>query len=143
MSDSRPDLEHIARLYIRAATSLDPVRFQAWESLGLTFAQLRILFRVRRSPGQNVRTLAEGLGISASAVSQQVDRLVSRGLLSRTDNPDDRRRVVLEVSEQGKEITDEISRAYRERIESLLTDLSKDELRDLERLLVRLVGDPG
>ena len=143
MTETPPDLEHIARLYIRAVTALDPVRFQAWESLGLTLAQLRILFRVRRSPGQNARTLAEGLGISASAVSQQVDRLVGRGLLSRTDNPDDRRRVVLEVSERGKEIADEISRAYRDRIEVLLSGLSREELQDLQRLLERLVGEPA
>lgn len=143
MTEPRSDLEHIARLYIRAATALDPVRFQAWESLGLTLAQLRILFRVRRRPGENVRKLAEELGISASAVSQQVDRLVGRGLLDRSDHPGDRRQVVLAVSVRGSEITDEISRAYRERIEALLADLSQDELKDLQRLLERLVGEPA
>ena len=141
-SPAAADLDHIARLYIRAATALDPVRFQAWESLGITFAQLRILFRVRRRPGVDVRRLAEDLSISASAVSQQVDRLVGRGLLHRSDNPEDRRRVALEVTSRGREITDEVSRAYRDRIELLLSRLSGAELADLQRLLERLVGEP-
>src|SRR5688572_4812493 len=93
------ELERVARLYIRAASALDAVRLHAWESMGLTFPQLRILFRVRDEPGMDVRRLAKQMGISSSAVSQQVERLVSRDLLHRRDNPEDRRRVHLELTE--------------------------------------------
>lgn len=132
------ELERVARLYIRAASALDSVRLHAWESMGLTFPQLRILFRVRDEPGVDVRRLAKRMGISPSAVSQQVDRLVGRGLLHRNDNPEDRRRVVLELTEHGVETTAEVSRAQRARIEGLLGRLSEDELGQLERLLEHL-----
>lgn len=137
------DVDHLARLYMQAATLVDPVRFQARERLGVTFAQLRILFYICRRPGVDVRGLAEELGISASAVSQQVDRLVGRGLLHRTDNPEDRRRVVLALTERGQEITEEVSRASRDRIALLLSRLSQDEMAGLQRVLERLVGDAG
>ena len=136
------DLDHLARLYMQAATLLDPVRFQARERLGVTFAQLRILFYICRKPGVDVRGLAEELGISASAVSQQVDRLVGRELLDRADNPQDRRRVVLALTESGQELTEEVSRQSQERITVLLSRLSKDDKADLQRVLVRLLGEP-
>jgi len=136
------EVRYLARLYMQAATLLDPVRFQAWERLGVTFAQLRILFYICRKPGVDIRGLAEELGISASAVSQQVDRLVVRELLHRTDNPEDRRRVALALTERGQELTEEVSRASQDRIALLLLSrLSQDEIADLQRVLERLVGE--
>ena len=137
---TKAELDHLARLYMQAATLLDPVRFQAWERLGVTFAQLRILFYICRKPGVDIRGLAEELGISASAVSQQVDRLVGRGLLHRTDNPEDRRRVALALTDRGVEVTEEVSRASRDRITLLLARLSEEDMADLQRVLERLVG---
>jgi DNA-binding MarR family transcriptional regulator len=97
--------------YARAARLLDPMRLQVWEEMDINFPQLRILFRVRAQPGIDLRTLAEQTGISASAASQQVDRLVDRGLLLRRDDPEDRRRLSLELTERGQQATGEISRA--------------------------------
>jgi DNA-binding MarR family transcriptional regulator len=126
--------------YARAARMLDPMRLQVWEEMGINFPQLRILFRVRSRPGIDLRTLAEQMGISASGASQQVDKLVARGFLVREDDPDDRRRLSLELTERGQQATGEISRATRSFIESALTVLSDEELRDFHRLLGRVLA---
>ena len=131
-------------LYSRAARMLDPMRLQVWEEMGINFPQLRILFRVRSHPGIDLRTLAEQMGISVSGASQQVDKLVARGFLVREDDPDDRRRLSLELTERGQQATGEISRATRSFIESALTVLSESELADFHRLLSRvLASNPG
>jgi DNA-binding MarR family transcriptional regulator len=127
-------------LYARAARMLDPMRLQVWEELGINFPQLRILFRVRSHPGIDLRTLAEQIGISASGASQQVDKLVARGFLMRQDDPDDRRRLSLELTERGQQATGEISRATRSFIESALSVLTPDELADFHRLLGRVLA---
>ena len=141
MEPSRETMLHdTAALYSRAARVLDPVRLQVWEGMGVTLPQLRILFRVRAHPGLDVRGLAAGLGISPSAASQQVDKLVARGMLHRTENPDDRRHVRLELTELGEQAAGEISRASRSHVESVLSALADDELADLHRLLSRVVA---
>jgi DNA-binding MarR family transcriptional regulator len=127
-------------LYARAARMLDPMRLQVWEEMGINFPQLRILFRVRSRPGIDLRTLAEQMGISASGASQQVDKLVARGFLVREDDPDDRRRLSLELTERGKQATGEISRATRSYVESALSVLSDEELTDFHRLLGRVLA---
>ncbi len=134
-------VQNTASVYGRASGVLDPVRFQAWEKLGISFPQLRILFRVRAHPGMGVRGLSESLSISPSAVSQQVDKLVVRGLLRRSDNPEDRRHVILELTEEGEQATGEISRASHELIEPLLARLTDEELIDLNRTLSRVLEE--
>ena len=121
--------------YSRAARLLDPMRLQVWEEMGINFPQLRILFRVRAKPGIDLRTLAEQMGISASAASQQVDKLVDQDLLLRKDDPGDRRRLSLELTERGRQATGEISRASRSYLEAALSSLSNAELSDLHRIL--------
>jgi DNA-binding MarR family transcriptional regulator len=141
MDRNRQQLLHDAALvYARAARLLDPVRLQVWESMGVTLPQLRILFRVRARPGIDVRTLAAGLGISSSAASQQVDKLVARGLVRRSEDPTDRRHVRLELTDLGRQAAGEISRATRSRIEAVLGALSDEELAELQRLLERVLA---
>lgn len=130
-----PLLQDAAVTFNRAARLIDPVRLHVWESMGLTLPQLRILFRVRARPGIDVRGLANDLGISASAVSQQVDKLVMRSMLTRTDDPEDRRHVRLDLTDMGRQATGEVSRATNAHSELLLASLSPAELEDLRRVL--------
>lgn len=134
-----PLLHETAQVYARAARVLDPVRLQVWEAMGLTFPQLRIIMRVRANPGIDVRRLAVGLSISPSAVSQQVDRLVAKEFIARSDDPMDRRHVRLELTDLGKQAAGEISRATFAQVEQVLSALSDHELNDLKHLLERVV----
>jgi DNA-binding MarR family transcriptional regulator len=66
--------------------------------------------------------LPAGLGVSKQAVSQVVDTLVSRGYVTRGTDPDDRRRINLELTERGREVlaagacaVDEVDARLRER----------------------------
>ncbi len=127
--------------YSRAARLLDPMRLQVWEEMGINFPQLRILFRVRAQPGIDLRTLAEQMGISASAASQQVDKLVDQDLVLRKDDPGDRRRLSLELTERGRQATGEISRASRSYLEAALSSLSHADLAELNRILGHILDN--
>jgi DNA-binding MarR family transcriptional regulator len=50
------------------------------------------------TPGDLIREL----GVSKQAAGQLIDTLVLRGYLDRRANPDDRRRVLLQVTERGR-----------------------------------------
>src|SRR5689334_16503672 len=98
-SSARDELMADATLaFARASRLLDPLRLHVWEEMGITFPQLRILFLVRRDPGSDLRSLAERLDVGTSAASQQVDRLVDKGLLSRLEDPEDRRRLRISLT---------------------------------------------
>lgn len=123
----------------RMARLLDPVRLRVWEERGITFPQLRILFRVRLNPDIDLRSLADGLEISPSAASQQVDKLVERGLILRSEDPQDRRRLQLSLTPQGEEAAGEYSRGAIDYSTRVVSALEVDDLKELRRVLTTLI----
>ncbi len=70
-----------------ATTMFDPLRFRAWAELGLTTAQLRVMFLLRDMPGVTAGELATRLKVTPPTISGIVDRLVRVGLVRREFGP--------------------------------------------------------
>ena len=68
----------------------------------------RLLGGIRRSGGSvgSVGDVARDFGISKQAVSKLIDTLVIRGYLERGTDPEDRRRLTLDLTERGREAAD-------------------------------------
>jgi DNA-binding MarR family transcriptional regulator len=132
-------LELAITTFSMAARLLDAPRLHVWDERGLTLPQLRILFRVRQQPGIGVRDLAQAFQVSASNVTQQVDKLVQRGLMVRADRPEDRRQVAHTLTPEGQHVAGEVSQAARSYLRDLLGRMSAEDRSDLTRLLARLV----
>jgi DNA-binding MarR family transcriptional regulator len=67
----------------------------------LTVPQFRALAFIQRHPGTDLSLLATHLGMSRSSASALVERLAKAGHVSRSTNPDERRRIRIEVEEPG------------------------------------------
>lgn len=132
-------LDQAVAMFARAARLLDGPRLHVWDERGLTLPQLRILFRIRQEPGIGVRDMAHAFAVSASNVTQQVDKLVARGLVARADRPEDRRQVAHTLTPEGELAAGEISQAARGYLGALLGQLTPAERDELTRLLSRLV----
>lgn len=74
---------------------------EEWAQLDLTVKQLRALFVLARAGSIPVSGLAERLGTRLPSTSVLVDRLVHAGLVERSSDPEDRRRVLLVPTDQG------------------------------------------
>ena len=140
MVEAGERLEHAVSVFSQAARLLDGPRLHAWDERGLTLPQLRILFRVRQEPGIGVKELAQAFEVSTSNVTQQVDKLVTRGLLARAERPEDRRQVSLTVTEEGGQVAGEISLATRGYLREQLAQMDPDDLDMLTDLLSRLLA---
>ena len=87
-------LDVAERLYGRIAEAL--------KAAGLSYAKYDILDQLKRADKPlHLRVLAEGQGCAASNITQLVDRLEAEGLVVRIDDPDDRRSVRAQITEQG------------------------------------------
>jgi DNA-binding MarR family transcriptional regulator len=138
MDDER--LERTITTFSRAVRLMDAVRLHVWDERGLTLPQLRILFRIRDQPGIGVREMAQAFGVSASNISQQVDKLVSRGWVTRTDRVEDRRQVANTLTEEGQVVASEVSQAGRAYLRGVLGHLSPEEQSALTALLTHVVA---
>jgi DNA-binding MarR family transcriptional regulator len=112
---------------------------------GLSIPQFRILVRVGRVPGLSLTSLADDLGMSASAASALVDRLVRAGELERTVDPDERRRIRLHLSSSGEARIAHARLSTQAWLSHTLSGLSDSELRSLATGLeaLALIGESG
>ena len=84
--------------------------------------------------------LVRELGVSKQAAGQLVDTLVLRGYLERRADPDDRRRITVELTERGTAAAAEVRAAIGEVDERLAGMLTDAQLRGLRAGLVALTA---
>ncbi|OCQ21006.1 transcriptional regulator [Pseudoalteromonas luteoviolacea] len=72
------------------------------KSSGLTGPQLLIMQEIARVKGVTASQIAKNVNLSAATVTNILDRLESRGLVERVRSSQDKRRVSLFLSPQGK-----------------------------------------
>lgn len=101
---------------------------------------LRIL---NSTPGITQQRLATTLGMVASRLVVLVDEMEQRGLIERRENPEDRRRYALHVTQKGRSTLEAIGRIAREHSQALLAAISEDEQRQLASLLQRIADQQG
>jgi DNA-binding MarR family transcriptional regulator len=77
--------------------------------------QLRVLGLLSRQPGASVSDVAAHLDVTIPTASALVDRMVKKQLILRKEDPSERRRVVLTLTSEGKELLDN-SRAQTQSI---------------------------
>jgi len=84
--------------------------------------------------------LGRGLMLSSAGVTSRIDRLERRGLVRRLPDPDDRRGVIVELTDEGARLVDEAVAAVAESDRQLLARLDADEIAQLQALLKKLLA---
>ncbi len=114
----------------------------------LSIPEWRVIAILGRFPGLSAVEVAERTMMDKVAVSRAVTKLIKNGRIDREFADADRRRSILNLSEKGKQVHDEIAPLALQFERDLLQGLSDDEIRDfnvvMERLLAkaRLIGAP-
>jgi DNA-binding MarR family transcriptional regulator len=118
--------------------------FRVIDESGLTFSQMKVLVELD-SPDEDARTvtaLSDELGISAASASRAADGLVRKKLLTRVEDPGDRRVRRLALTPGGRELADRIISARLAGLEEFTASLGTDERRKLEAALDTLLKRP-
>lgn len=109
---------------------------------GLSFGDWRLLGQLRYTgapyhgkPGK----LAEAVGLSSGAMTNRLDQLERRDLIRRLPDPDDRRGVIVELTEAGQHLWESSVEAQAEKEALVASALDDDEKRELNELLRRLM----
>lgn len=113
-----PPLWNFVRSHIRAT---------ATSQFDITVEQFHVLRHVRRGIG-SISDLATAKNISRPAISQAVDTLVNKGLLTRVQSTQDRRYVELALTDQGNHLLDTVFKETREWMKDRMQTLTTEEL---------------
>lgn len=97
----------------------------------VTLPQLRVLVMVESRGQLNLGAVAHGLGVHPSNATRACDRLVDAGLLTREDDPADRRNIVLTLTARGRQVVDKVMELRRSAIADVLTQMPADRRAEL------------
>ncbi len=101
----------------------------------VTLSQLRVLAMVASRNAPNLAAVAAGLGVHPSNATRAVDRLVTAGLLDRSDDPTDRRNLVLELTPKGRDVVKQVMDQRRAAIAAILERMPAGRRRSLVPVL--------
>ncbi len=103
-------------------------RLDAWEELGMTIPQLRTLVLLEQLGPMRMGSISTHLGRALSATTTVVDRLVEKGYVGRSSDPDDRRVVLCELTELGRSTIDRFWRIGTDRIDRVMQVLDPEQM---------------
>ena len=110
---------------------------EPWIDLKMTITQLKSLFFIAAKGKTNFKKLADALGVTPPNITGIIDRLVEQGLVSRTENTEDRRIMLLQMTEKGQELIHNLHENRFQKMNTLMMDMSED---DLNAMLTGLKG---
>jgi DNA-binding MarR family transcriptional regulator len=117
---------------------VDPLRFEVWGKAHITMPLLRVLVQLREHPGSSTGEIANHLGVTPSAVTGLIDRLVDLELVRREPHPHDRRVSCNFLEEAGGQVLGEQADRSNAYVGEILSELSHAEIESLTIGLERL-----
>ncbi|MGO1296513.1 MAG: MarR family winged helix-turn-helix transcriptional regulator [Vibrio sp.] len=103
-----------------------------------SLAQIHTLEALGNHGAMNMKALAHHLGITTGTLTVQVDKLVKLALLTRQYSEEDRRSIVVELTDSGLEIYQHHNRFHLALTHELTKSFSHDEQQQLITLLARV-----
>ncbi|MBM7368419.1 MarR family winged helix-turn-helix transcriptional regulator [Gordonia hydrophobica] len=97
----------------------------AWESLPM--AQVEFLQRLDREPGLRIGDLARKHRMAVNTVSTLVNQMLKAGLVTRETVPEDKRAVMVVLTDEGRERLRAWTQANERRISAALAGLTADQ----------------
>ncbi len=108
--------------------------------LGVSMAQLNIMYTVQRNGEMSMSHLADTLNVSLSNTSGLIDRMEERGFVERTRVPEDRRVVMVRVTADGARMLEEVDALSDDLLRAVLGRVKPSQLPGIARAIADLRG---
>src|SRR5687767_9267315 len=105
---------------------------------GVSMAQLHILYTLQRSGEMPMSRLAEVLQVSLSNATGLIDRIEERGFVERTRVPEDRRVVMIRVTDAGRRMLEEVDAMSSDLLRSVFGRIGRSQLAAVGRAIAEL-----
>lgn len=126
---------------LRIASFVIAISEEIVQEHGLTRGEFELMGAVRRS-GKNCRAteLSVMTQSSGAAITKRLDKLSASGLITREILPRDRRVVLVNLTERGREVIDELMPIVLDSERKILSQLADTEVKELQQLTEKLMN---
>jgi DNA-binding MarR family transcriptional regulator len=121
-------IESILQLTDKLFRQLLPILPMEWLHLDLTITQLKVVLLLFITGHSRMSDIASELGVSLATATGVADRLVERNLLIRNGDPDDRRVVLCQLSNDGEKLIRDLWQLTQKRAGELMSAIDTPRL---------------
>src|SRR3984885_12474193 len=129
---------HAWLIMMKAMQAISRYALADIEKAGLGDSDFRVLEVLLHKGPLPVNVIGPKVNLTPGSISVAVDRLLAKGLVTRTESAEDRRVRVVALTPRGKSVITPIFRAHVETMQKVFAGLSPHELRQLEQQLKRV-----
>ena len=85
-----------------------------------------------------MKQIAEALGVAVSTPTRTIDRLVEKGLVNRNVGKKDRRKLLIQLTPEGKELLERMDEEGMLLARKIFENLQDEEIDSLKRILLKI-----
>jgi DNA-binding MarR family transcriptional regulator len=106
--------------------------------MGISMAQVHIMYTLQRGGEMPMSRLADVLQVSLSNATGLIDRIEERGFVERTRVPEDRRVVMIRVTDAGRRMLEEVDAISSDLLRSVFGRIGRSQVAAVGRAIAEL-----
>lgn len=134
-----PVVEAVVTRIFRIGRHIDRTLAESSRHFGLNSSEYYVLAFLSESAPRSPGELGDRLLVSSGVMTNRLDRLESLGLIARRPNPNDRRGVWVELTDEGADTLGRLIELQMSKESALVGQLNEDELTRLNDLLRKMM----
>jgi len=129
----------IGRLLSRVKMGLQEALDRELAPFDITSAQYVILVNLAHGEADSASELCKGVSYDPGAMTRMLDRLERKGLIRRVRCGDDRRKVILQLTDEGKAVYPKLVAVHVKVLNHFMRNFTKAQAGELESLLRQML----
>jgi MarR family 2-MHQ and catechol resistance regulon transcriptional repressor len=134
-SETHSSAAHICLVMARAVNAIMRQGEADLHRCGLSSTDFRVLEALLHKGPLPVNVIGPKVALTAGAISVAIDRLQTRGLVSREENARDRRIRTVALTQEGEKVISPVYRQHAALLERILEPLTTDQRSSLESMM--------
>lgn len=138
--EKEPDVSgvHLWLVLSKAARSVEAHALRNIRGFGIGQSDFGVLEALLHRGPLSVKQIGAKVLLTSGSMTAAVDRLEAKGLVTRQDDPEDRRSWIIHLTETGRELIERVFADHREAMENAVSGFPVEERAALIKALRRL-----
>jgi len=117
---------------------LKKIQLREFSRFNITYPQFMVLQTLSTKGEVSLKNLGDQLNVTGANITCIVDNLQKESYVQRISSNEDRRKIFAKLTKNGEKLIAKIKPIYQEKINTLLSTMGEEELRELRILLEKL-----
>lgn len=123
---------------MRTKESIEKIVKQDVKQYGLNLTEFSVLELLYHKGEQPIQQIGDKILIASSSTTYVVDKLVDKKLVQRQVSTNDRRIFLASLTQKGQQLMTKIFPQHAQTIHQIFSDMSIEEMKQLQRLLLKV-----